>query len=430
MYAATSKLSCFPDILPDETFSSWFRRVASANGLNARELYAFLMPGCQLAGYDLDRHACRNLLENLSAVSDLSLKRLHSMMLTKWDGIVAGSAGEKEKIWWLAPSGRNSRKRSFGQRICVECLAEDDKPYYRDTWRLGFISDCLVHEMKLIDRCFSCGEPVQILASAQIDHAHRTCWKCASFYERDVFDQGTTTIERDCQTALANVLTEHWVNLGDHGYVHSVVYFRILYILMRLLTTGRLAKVLRYKIDEEPDAPDFGNLEAPRAKEIEHLSPKFRSGLVARAWWLTLDWPHRLQSVLSRAEAVSGELFKGNKIYPFPLEAAIRENLTKSIDRAEDLEIEAAVKVLQHRGIKPTRLSVQELIGKKFSADCPDIEPARTCATYGTGRYWKLDGVSPEVREAAKVAARKSGENVGTWVDDALRSVLSRRRQI
>jgi hypothetical protein len=42
-------------------------------------------------------------------------------------------------------------------------------------------------------------------------------------------------------------------------------------------------------------------------------------------------------------------------------------------------------------------------------------------------RYWKLDGVSLEVRQAARVEAARAGESVGGWIDHVLRDVLSQK---
>lgn len=45
-------------------------------------------------------------------------------------------------------------------------------------------------------------------------------------------------------------------------------------------------------------------------------------------------------------------------------------------------------------------------------------------APWGKGRYWKLDGVSSEVKKAARQAAHRAGEGVGPWLDGLLRREL------
>lgn len=51
-----------PGPLPDETLSSWFVRVAVANGLTAAELQGLLLPRAQWGGRDMDRFASAEMV--------------------------------------------------------------------------------------------------------------------------------------------------------------------------------------------------------------------------------------------------------------------------------------------------------------------------------------------------------------------------------
>jgi len=84
----------------------------------------------------------------------------------------------------------------------------------------------------------------------------------------------------------------------------------------------------------------------------------------------------------------------------------------------------AAKAYLKARGIHPTYQALRHLLGLHFHAHRDMALPATKHAPYGTHRYWKLDGISPDVRAAAKRAAHKEGENVGAWVNKALRHKL------
>jgi len=93
--------------------------------------------------------------------------------------------------------------------------------------------------------------------------------------------------------------------------------------------------------------------------------------------------------------------------------------------QADSDELLAAKRVLRGRGQPATRRNLVQLMGAKPAALDQVTEPAVTdCAPWGKGRYWKLDGVSPEVKAAARIAAHRAGEGVGPWLDALLRREL------
>lgn len=65
-----------------------------------------------------------------------------------------------------------------------------------------------------------------------------------------------------------------------------------------------------------------------------------------------------------------------------------------------------------------------DLLGGKPITISEAADPPEDQAPWGQGRYWKLDGVSPEVKKAARVAAHRAGEAVGPWLDTLLRKQL------
>lgn len=416
-----------PEPIADETFSSWFRRLAAANGLSARELYRALMPGAQLFAYDLDRHACPNLISTLSEETGQSADHLNTLMLHRWDGLVGSSVGCSDKMLWRPPAGRERSIRSFGQQICTRCLEEDYIPYYRSTWRLSFHTVCTKHHIYLSDRCHSCGEPVQILKSDAIEGTPLRCWRC------------NTDFRGYCDAAPANsnvtvepffrAIKDHWVRLPGYGHVHSVVYFDIINSLFRLLVSGCLSERLRHSLSVRLNNPSLIGTSIPRLKEAERLNPRSRYIVLDAILQLLQDWPVTFTSACRDEGITARHLIKGNRVYPFPFMHAIETYLTKGSVAVTGAEVANAARHLMRANIRPTRSKLEEVLGSKFSAGVEHVAPARDCNPYGTSRYWKLDGVSPEVRAAAKAAAKNRGENVGAWVDYTLRRVLTENSQ-
>ena len=84
-----------------------------------------------------------------------------------------------------------------------------------------------------------------------------------------------------------------------------------------------------------------------------------------------------------------------------------------------------AVKALQHKQGKPTSYAnLVEVFGKKLTVMSELAEATTNDAPWGRGRYWKLDGVSPKVKGAARIVAHRAGEGVGPWLDTLPRREL------
>lgn len=94
----------------------------------------------------------------------------------------------------------------------------------------------------------------------------------------------------------------------------------------------------------------------------------------------------------------------------------------RRFDVGEMLAVQA---VLEDRGQLADYQSVTHLTGVHIRSRPGRCVPANDHAPYGTGRYWKIDGVAPEVKEAAKRAAHQVGEGVGLWLDGLLRKHLN-----
>ena len=55
-----------PEPYKDESFTSWFCRVAAANGLSPEHFYRSVMPGARLYLIDLDRFSGEHLFQVMS----------------------------------------------------------------------------------------------------------------------------------------------------------------------------------------------------------------------------------------------------------------------------------------------------------------------------------------------------------------------------
>lgn len=399
-----------------ESFASWFSRVAWSNGLGAAELYPIALPGARMHRIDLDRFACDELIQNLSARTGVPASDLWPRTFHAWEGTLFEHDDGINKLIWLTPAGTHQTSKSFGQQVCPRCLGEAEVPYLKQIWRLSFASACKAHRTLLIDRCPACTAPIQPLYTPTCVTSMTRCWNC-NFDLRHAVTERITDLS--AQNRLLTVLSNGWGELGAYGSVPALSYFRILWIVYRLLATGRFALPLREWVGG-PEPPSG----IPRIKEVERLNPRCRHALVSMAVNLLEDWPERFMSACRDVGISARVLLKDAERTPFPLWEPVCQYLSAPVGEASPQDIKAAKAYLKAHGTRPTYKALQDLLGMHFHAHRDMALPTRKHAPYGTHRYWKLDGVSTEVRAAARLAARKKGENVGAWVDRVLRESL------
>lgn len=404
----------------DESFASWFIRLAHANGLPPKDLYRAAIPGAYLHSLDLDRLGSPQLFRTLEDKTGIDAAHIWELTLAPWHGKLFEADEGLNKLLWLPPVGREASKKSFGQQVCPRCL--DEGPlYFRKFWRLSFVTACPQHGVLLVDRCRKCGSP--IAPDRGLDARGRLrCFRC----QADFADGGAEPIWRDgdlaVQHALVQAASEGWLELAAYGPVHSLAAFQILMLLFRLLATGRPSLGLRTWLAGRVDFPTAAPATIPRIKEVELLNPRCRQELIRLAWYLIGDWPKRFVEAAVGIGLSTRDLIRGP--VPFAYWHPVTTHLADPIRSYGEEEAKAARAYLERRGETPHYHVLVRLTGTKITARRDIAVPAYSHVPYGRSRFWKLDGVSSEIREAVKRAARLEGENVASWVERALRAEL------
>ena len=408
-----------PALLPDETFSSWFARLATGHGLSPAELYRVAKAGAHPRPRDLDRYVEPDLQALLAERTGMPEEMLRNASFARWNGQVFEGDDGCNKLYWLPVAGSENSKRSFGQQFCPDCLREDGIPYLRLAWRLGFVTACTRHRTQLADRCSGCGEPVQILRTMP-DKAIR-CWKCGIDLARAPLGAAVDDSDLEHQGRLLENAAAGWALLGAYGPVYSFVYFRILMLVFRLLATGRLSDPLR---NWTAQRAGIALPNVPRIRQVELLNPRGRHELLGLATYLLEDWPHRFVAACRAVGLTSRLLIKSGRRYPYAFAHAVDWHLSETTRAITAEELGAGKAYLRARNQPPTFRALTELFGVKPVAHRALAEPATRQARYGHGRYWKLDGVCSEIRIAAREAAILSGESLGVWIEGTLRKAL------
>ena len=145
--------------LPDELLSSWLVRLAHSHGLKVQTFCNLIFGNrLQVWNRDIDRLAPEWLITELSERTGTTTKQVMETTLQSYQGIVYHRHRASGTLCWIQSLRLHHRKfEGFGLQFCPKCLAQDEEPYFRKSWRVAFNTICTAHNCMLHDRCPDCG---------------------------------------------------------------------------------------------------------------------------------------------------------------------------------------------------------------------------------------------------------------------------------
>lgn len=145
--------------LPDELLSSWLVRLAHSHGLKVQTFCNLLFGNrLQVWNRDIDRLAPDWLITELSDRTGTNIEQVMATTLQSYQGILYHRHRASGTLSWIQSLKLHHRKfEGFGLHFCPNCLAEDEEPYFRKSWRVAFNTICATHNRMLHDRCPHCG---------------------------------------------------------------------------------------------------------------------------------------------------------------------------------------------------------------------------------------------------------------------------------
>lgn len=139
-----------PTILSGEAVSSWLYRVSRYHGLSIYALRRLVTADRSFSHLDFGDRLTPTMALDIAAVT-----------LSSPSAILAATSPAMGVL-----ANKNLRCLTFDlatmvpiYRLCSECLAEDDIPYVRRTWRIAYNLVCNRHNRGLIDSCRRCKQP-------------------------------------------------------------------------------------------------------------------------------------------------------------------------------------------------------------------------------------------------------------------------------
>lgn len=359
---------------PDELLSSWLIRLAAANGQKLHTFCAISFPGVHLWNRDLDKGCTASFLQVMAERSGETEEHVRKTALRSFEGVLYERHNSNGNSQWILPVGVYRRtRRAYGLQYCPACLQDDREPYFRKQWRLACMTVCTKHKLCLQDHCTSCFSPV-IPHRLEMGTRPRytletlnTCWHC----RKDLIQQAST-VEADEREWRAAQFVEKSLALGytliGEKHEPSLLVFRVLHQLLRLLSTGKSAGVLAQSVATSlhRQRPEIIWSNA-KSRDLEKLRAATRRELLVLACELLDDWPQKFLDHCRRCQIWSSTVLKDFDDPPFFYESVVENHLYRILYAASEEEVVAAWAYLCKRSAEPNANSLAKLLG------CPEI---------------------------------------------------------
>lgn len=151
----------------DELLSSWLHRLALAHGVAPRDFGNLLGLGAGMWSARLDLALPGDTLDVLHRQTLVARERIAMMTL---------GAGPGTRL--LLPLRHIARRKAATWlQFCPDCLAGDDAPYFRRSWRSATRISCFEHGCGLRDRCPGCGNGIAAFDQRDLIAQH-VCSRC------------------------------------------------------------------------------------------------------------------------------------------------------------------------------------------------------------------------------------------------------------
>ncbi len=433
--------------LPDEALPSWLLRIANPFGVSPEALLLGDGEADLAAHPEWWRKPDPLLVAALARGAGVTNDDVRSLSFAEWpDNGRDDALPERFSRQRFTVERPTRQTRRIG--VCPDCLAEDDIPYIRRAWTLGWLAACPEHSTVLVRACPECGTKLRLPALSSRDHfAPDRCPRCAFRLARSVSRPAPEPVVRFQQRVLSG-RQKGIVDLPEVGVLAWPVAVALFDVLLGAVW-----------IDTKPFARDQLSARIARdlrAEPFGEIADAYQ-GLAILAWMFEA-WPTRAQAALAILRAVRPR----RQLLRWPnLDAAIYAEVEKLLlaawpdrgreperawwrawidtlpETGDDLRARAARERLPHRRARLLAIAdVRDGLSVEVAADIADVLPRTLYRWIKRGAKGGLDAAlerprwqyltEPQVMELAKwiAAAPPDGPR---WRSDRVQGEALRR---
>lgn len=331
-----------------ESLSSWRQRIAWANGF-----ILFPVQRGTLRRTDPDIGLHTSNFDWLASLHGTTPEVLTAMSLRGLVGTVTADVESRRHPAWWVRARYGVSDRAYGSMFCAQCLREDNRPYFRLSWRLGINIACERHLLALLDRCIACGAPPWPAGCAGSERIHRDftsfdrCWSCSA------------RLAEQAQMRRNPVTWPGPEQIGSRlGFaVSHLEVYRALRAMCQLF----LRKTTRNALLATGNWPKVGSLAEQGmldANSVEYLTVEARWRLLEAGAWLLTDWPVNFLDAMSASGVARAHFCGSRHLHPNWVEATINSALAKQNRTVDESQVRAVVASLKEQGLRVTKIEI------------------------------------------------------------------------
>lgn len=373
---------------PNELLTSYLIRIA--NGLEIKPI-SFLNAAWgsrqSLLDQDLDNYAPNHVIALLGKGVGVEPDAVHAMTLFEFEGRLNETHIPIGRKAWIMPTtvASNNRKRP-GMQFCPTCLARDERPYLRRTWRMAFVTCCIQHGCLLRDRCPYCDQPLHPHLSPSLRH----CFRCGRDISKTVDNEKPRFEMIEQQRRFETALEQGWAML-NHRPIYSHLYFCVIRRIAAMFVNGLRAKPFREAVVNQLGGDDSEFEKPTKRQPIEYLGVADRYRLFDLVERTMEDFPHRFVSACRKARLSRSHLIKDMPYVPFVYDEVAKEYLDERPYFPSEAEVMAAAAWLRRTQGRATFRDLKMICGESRAAIYQHMDYERNPATPSRWRVRAFD---------------------------------------
>jgi len=305
----------------DELLSSWIVRLAHAHGYKVQTFCHILFKSdIGIGTRDIDVIVPEVVKEKLIVATGTSEARIKQATLSDYEGRLSETIQKIGNRAWILSQGLRARKPGrYGLMCCPVCLKHDILPYFRRKWRLAFITMCIKHGVRLIDRCPTCQSVISPFRSDMKGQGVyptkfliRHCWQCGYDLSRSLVEKVTHKNHINLQVDIENALRNGWIEVAGNSSLYSHLYFEGIKSIISGIGKAESLK----RLNSHGELGELVNA-SKWVSVIEHADIAQRVCAMKILAQMLENWPVTFKDIVSASDLRHSELKGSSHILPY-----------------------------------------------------------------------------------------------------------------